>query len=161
MSHERMQSARRTRPHEPHRRSGMQPRVRVVRDGRPIRLARFAIAAMVVLLAAPACGSGDDSATATTERIGTTEVPPFEETAWGQVLARIGPEGTVDKDTALQAFALAFGDVPGVEVPSGPVGEVVSGSEALRWAVRLRDQLTDPQKEAVDRILAAAADTDE
>lgn len=38
-------------------------------------------------------------------------------TAWEKTLARIGPDGSVDLDTALVAFSLAIAPLPGVTLP--------------------------------------------
>jgi hypothetical protein len=75
-------------------------------------------------------------------------------TAWQTVLAGIGRNGTVSKRTALQAFALAFGPLPGVSVPSGPTGEVVSGTVAVRWIRGYWSQLTPAQQAAAAKMLA-------
>jgi hypothetical protein len=53
-------------------------------------------------------------------------------TQWEKVLAQVGSDGSVSKETALQAFAVAYGPIPGVEVPSGPPGEITSGTFAVR-----------------------------
>jgi len=45
---------------------------------------------------------------------------PGQPSAWDTVLDEIGDDGAVSKDTALRMFALAFGDMPGVELPSEP-----------------------------------------
>lgn len=70
------------------------------------------------------------------------------------MLSGIGAGGEVDAHTALQAFALAFGPVPGVLVPSGPKGRVLEGGGPLRWVLQHRDSLSGAQRTAVDRVLA-------
>lgn len=125
---------------------------------RPVARAAVAIVTVFAILGALGCGgsSGTRSGRATRPSPATVGPAPAD-TAWGQLLARIGPEGDVDQDTALAAFALAFGPVPGAKVPPGPPGNVNDGSEALRWAIRLRDQLSGEQRAAVDRVVAATA----
>jgi len=51
-------------------------------------------------------------------------------TAWGKVLAEVRPDGTVSKQTALQAFAVAFGALPGVHPPPGARAAIPSGTLA-------------------------------
>lgn len=46
----------------------------------------------------------------------TTTPPP---TAFDQVAAQVEPDGTMPESAALQAFALAYGALPGVSVPPG------------------------------------------
>lgn len=115
------------------------------------RRAPLAILA-IVALAASACGgasgSGDDRATGGDEK---------EPTAWEQVLDGITDDGTVPKETALQAFSLVIATLPGVDVPDGPVEPVPSGSGAVRWLLRYHDDLTPAQREAVDAVLTPTA----
>lgn len=130
-----------------------------------IATAKVVVAAVAVLslLATSGCGgsSHDGTGAKTRQRAAPRETgatgPVPADSAWGKVLSRIGPDGTVDEATALAAFALAFGPLPGFEVPAGASGNVADGSEALRWAVRLRDRFTDEQRAAVDRVVAATA----
>src|SRR4051794_30697147 len=51
--------------------------------------------------------------------------------AWQSVLDSIGDDGTISKDTALQAFSVAIGPLPGVSVPPGEAGFVGSGTMAV------------------------------
>lgn len=84
---------------------------------------------------------------------------PEGETAWEQVLDRIGPEGDVDFETALQAFTIAFGPLPGVATPPGRQTVVASGTGALRWLQGYRDRLTPDQLAAVDGYLTPTGPT--
>lgn len=78
---------------------------------------------------------------------------PDPRSAWEQIAAQLGPGGAVSADTALQAFALLYGPIPGVTPPSGPSGEVFSGSLAIEWAMQHLDDMTDEQRRAVlDRL---------
>ncbi len=69
--------------------------------------------------------------------------------AWQGIFDAIGEDGEVSKETGLQAFALAIGDLPGVERPTGESGFVKSGSMAVRWLVSYWDELTPEQRAAV------------
>jgi hypothetical protein len=77
-----------------------------------------------------------------------TPTPLAAGPAWTAVLDQVGDDGTVSKDTALQAFALAFGGLPGVEVPDGEPGAIGSGTMALRWLVSYWGELTEEQRAA-------------
>jgi hypothetical protein len=72
--------------------------------------------------------------------------------AWDAVRAEIRRDGTVPLDTALAAFELAVGDLPGVETPGEPVG-LTSGSGPTRWLLGHWDELTPEQKSAVEALL--------
>lgn len=74
--------------------------------------------------------------------------PPKVNSAWSAVLSQIHDDGTVSSETALQAFAVAFGPLPGVTVPPGDTGAIPSGTAALRWLVAYWRQLTREQRKA-------------
>ena len=99
---------------------------------------RIVAAAFAVLVAA--CSS--------TSPTPSPSFGPDQPTAWETVLGEIGVDGSVSKDTALRMFALAFGDMPGVELPSAPRGPIRSGTLALRMIVSHWDELTEDQRTA-------------
>jgi hypothetical protein len=78
---------------------------------------------------------------------------PLPTTAWGRVLDQVRPNGTVSQQTALRAFALAYGPVPGVTRPSGPIGEIPDGTMAAEWVLGYRSRLSPRQLRVVDRLL--------
>jgi hypothetical protein len=104
---------------------------------------------LTVLLAA-ACGGSVPAARPAAQR----GEPAFE-----RVLDRIGDDGTIDRDTALQAFALAFAPAPGVSTPPGPAEPIASGSGPLRWVVAHLDELTPAQRRAVRAVVPRPART--
>lgn len=53
----------------------------------------------------------------------------------------------------MQAFALAFGALPGVEAPEGAAGFTRSGTMAMRWLVGYWDQLTAEQQQAAIELI--------
>ena len=110
-------------------------------------LRRVAPAVLVAALMLGACGGGSTSTKKSAQ-------PAATGTAWNQVLHQIGPTGSVSKDNALQAFSLAFGPLPVVTVPPGPVGTGADASEALRWTLQYYGQLTPEQRAIVDKVLA-------
>jgi hypothetical protein len=84
-------------------------------------------------------------------------VPPGDDAAFQRVLDRIGDDGTIDRDTALQAFALAFTPPPGVTTPPGSTDPILSGSGALRWVTADLAQLTPAQRRAVQSAVVRPA----
>jgi hypothetical protein len=74
-------------------------------------------------------------------------------TAWQRVLDQVGPTGKVSRQTALQAFSLAYGTLPGVRRPSGKTGEIGDGTFAADAILRYRSSLTAAQRRVVDRRL--------
>ncbi len=78
---------------------------------------------------------------------------PVPSTAWGSVLAQIRPNGTVSKTTALEAFVLAYGPLPGVATPPGRRTGIPSGTLAAQWVVRYLPQLSRRQRAIVERRL--------
>jgi hypothetical protein len=76
---------------------------------------------------------------------------------WQQTLDKVHPDGTVDVSTALTAFALAIGPVPGVVPPTGTRDDIVSGTIAIRWVTRVWSKLTVGQRQAIQDALTGAA----
>src|SRR5262245_9743338 len=70
-------------------------------------------------------------------------------TAWQSVLGQMSPDGSVTTETALSAFAMAIGPVPGAVVPAGPSQEIVSGTIAIRWIMRHWGDLSAAQHSAI------------
>ena len=78
---------------------------------------------------------------------------PEAASAWELVLGQIGPDGEVPLETALAAFSLAVGPLPGVSMPEGRATPIASGTGAIRWLQGYRSELTDEQRAAMDRYL--------
>ncbi len=77
--------------------------------------------------------------------------------AYAKLFAQVGPDGSVSKETALEAFALAIAPLPGVTPPTGDppsLYERMDGTFAVDWLQPYMDQLTPDQKAAVDAALA-------
>ncbi len=84
------------------------------------------------------------------ETLLTTRLPS---TAWERVASAIRPNGSVSLQTALQAFALVYGPLPGVHAPSGGRTAVPSGTLVGAWVLRYRARLSPRLRRAVDRDL--------
>ncbi|HEX8101862.1 MAG TPA: VWD domain-containing protein [Solirubrobacteraceae bacterium] len=80
-------------------------------------------------------------------------------TAYQRTLDEIGPDGSVSAATALKAFAIAYGPLPGVKRPGGrKLGVPESATLAMQLVARVWDQLSPEQQAAVDRALGAPHD---
>ncbi len=101
---------------------------------------------VVATLVAAAC-----STTAGSEGESDSDPSAFE-----QLVAELD-EDVVPLDTALQAFALAIGSLPGVEIPEGRRELIPSASGALRWVRGHWDELSAEQQAAVDRYVRGEA----
>ncbi|MCB9849954.1 MAG: hypothetical protein H6817_04540 [Phycisphaerales bacterium] len=79
--------------------------------------------------------------------------PAYTPTAWEKVAEGIEDDGSVSKETALKAFALAFGDIPGVTRPESDSNGVRCGSAAIRWVERYSDELSADELSAIEAAL--------
>ena len=143
----------------------MPKRIRSVTLSSGRRARRWLIVLVVLTITAGACQSATPPpqppvssglatpAPASTEAPKVAGVAPADPSAWDQVMRQIGPNGVVSANTALQAFSLAFGPLPGVTVPSGPAGSIRSGSAALRWLVAHWYEITDAQRAEAVRLV--------
>ena len=66
-----------------------------------------------------------------------------------------GPMARSTKDTAVAAFSLAFGPLPGAALPDGPRRPVESGSLAVQWILRHWGSLTPEQQKAARAAIGA------
>ncbi len=105
----------------------------------------LAIGAIVVLNSSDPSGPTADV---------VSDPPP---TGWAAVTAQLGPDGTPDTTTALQAFAFVFGPMPDVTLtPAMEEGDDVpgSGSAAIRWVMAHWSELSVAQQARVAEVLA-------
>jgi hypothetical protein len=122
----------------------------------PSKPSRWALAALIAvsgLIGATACSSAQDGA-GPGNPSSTKSTQP---TPWQQTLNKVKADGSVDASTALTAFALAIGPVPGVTPPSGDRKDITSGTVAIRWVTRVWSKLSTAQKQAVQDALAGTA----
>jgi hypothetical protein len=81
--------------------------------------------------------------------------PPVDQgDTWARLTSTIQRDGTVPLETALKAFALLVGPLPGAEAPTGDPPPVSSGSGAIRWLLGHWDELTPSQRAGVEAALA-------
>jgi len=73
--------------------------------------------------------------------------------AWGNILERIGPDGEVDAELAMDAFAVAFAPLPGRPAPPGPRTVIEDGTLAVDWLLRFWDFLTPDQQAFADALI--------
>ncbi len=124
--------------------------------------------AVVALLAG--CGGEEQGTTDSTEDPGTAGDPgatedtfalAVDETAaawepsdeYERLAAEVEPDGRLSLDAALSMFALQFGELPGVPVPSGDPGPPEPGDLAIASVLSRWSELTDDQRSAVREAL--------
>jgi len=120
---------------------------------KPTRWAIVALIAVLGLIGATACSSSSKDT-------GSPGQPtkPAVQTPWQLTLDKVKPDGSVDVSTALTAFALAIGPVPGVTPPAGSRDDITSGTIAIRWVTRVWSKLSNPQRQAIqDRLNGSPA----
>jgi hypothetical protein len=111
---------------------------------------------LAVVLLVPACGR-DVADPAGDPAGGRPNAGPRPGPAWQAVLAEIGPDGTATAATALRAFSLAHGRLPGVSPPAGDAGVIPSGTWALRALVGHWDAITPEQRRAAAELVPSLA----
>jgi hypothetical protein len=107
---------------------------------------RLALLALVAVLACSICVSC------------TSEPPEPPEPAYQQLADRIGENGEISKDLALDAFATVIGPVPGGSRIDSPLIGTSSGTFAVRWVLRHLTALTEDQLTAVRTALSKEPD---
>src|SRR3954452_24654984 len=80
--------------------------------------------------------------------------------AWDSVFKGIRPDGSVDTPTALQAFSLAFGPLPGVALPTGSAGCIPDATGPLQLLVGHWADITPGQRAAAIRLRPELASLD-
>jgi hypothetical protein len=77
--------------------------------------------------------------------------------AWSAILGQIGPHGEVSLQTALQAYTLGFGPLPGVQAPARDSGVIPSGTLAVDMILSHFNELNPAQQQAVLQRLGYTA----
>ncbi|GAC1343606.1 MAG: hypothetical protein NVSMB29_16480 [Candidatus Dormibacteria bacterium] len=109
---------------------------------------RLSLLLLAAALLAAGCGESRPAAPAAPET-------PAPRTAWDQISERIGPDGSIDRDTALTAFSTYIAPLPGVAPIAGPRPPLASASGVLRWAIGHLAEMTPEQRTAVKRSVTA------
>ncbi len=144
------------------------------RGPRPLRLPTVvSAAALAALLLLAACGGSSDPSGGTGgaagpggDRAGEQAVGdevsagvPFQEDPWEpadeyqRLAAQVSADGVLDAKSALQLFALQYGELPGVPVPAGDPGPAQSGTFAVRAVLANWSALNPDTRDAVRRVL--------
>jgi hypothetical protein len=110
------------------------------------RAVALAVAAGLLAAATAGCGAGTSGHDAAARGAARGGAPV---TAWQRTLNEIRPDGSVSTSTALAAFALAIGPVPGARATSGPAQAIASGTLAVQWVLAHWSALTPRQRDAV------------
>ncbi len=83
----------------------------------------------------------------------TLSIPRSATTAFQAALGGVDRKGHVTPRMALQAFSLAVGRLPDVELPTGPVGQIRSATGPIQWLKANRSRISPAQRKAADKIL--------
>ncbi len=110
-----------------------------------------AASALAALLGVSA--SGCSNTAAAPKAVASSQQP----TAWERTVEQVRPDGTVTLSTALAAFSLAVGPIPGAAAPAGAAGPIPSGTLAVSWVLGKWSQLSAAQQQAVRTDLAGAS----
>jgi hypothetical protein len=113
---------------------------------------RAATSLLILALVAGCSGSGGTA--------GPVPGPaaPAVRTAWDRTTATLGGDGRLALPTALTAFALAVGPVPGAAPAAGPAGAIDSASLAVSSVLSRWGALSGAQRAAVRTALGAPKD---
>jgi hypothetical protein len=115
------------------------------KSGRRGRWLRIGVACVVAGLV----GASGCSGKGTGQAASATNTSTASESAWQRTLDQIKPDGSVELSTALAAFALAVGPIPGAAPLSGSAQVIPSGTLAVNWVLAKWGQLTADQQRAV------------
>lgn len=80
--------------------------------------------------------------------------PPASETAWQSLKARVGTNGHVSRELALDAYATLIAPIPDGNKLQGDRG-TSSGTMALRWLLRYWEELSAEQRSSVLRLFGS------
>lgn len=132
----------------------MSPRFR--RGARSVSVCLRVFGSMALVLSG--CRSrprAPDVATASANEASAAPAP--SERAWSAVLRRLGPNGTITKDAALQMFALQIAPLPGVSTPASDESVPHCSTPAVLGVTAHWSELTPDQRAAVRRALTPVA----
>ncbi|MFZ4585058.1 MAG: hypothetical protein ACOYNI_07490 [Acidimicrobiia bacterium] len=123
-----------------------------------MRATKVLLAALVVgTLAVGGCNSSKSSKGPSTTAESSFSADAKPTTVQQQLLEQRNADDQLTKDAALQLFALQYGDLPGVTVPSGTPGPNEDGNLAIANVLRYWNDLTDAQRSAIRSALELPA----
>jgi hypothetical protein len=103
--------------------------------------------------AAPSTATGSSSPSSPAPALEPLPEPIDPNDAWARVMSGIERDGSVPLGTALQAFSVLIGPLPGVDAPPGAVLSDVDGTLALKMLLGHKDELTPAQWAAIHGLL--------
>jgi hypothetical protein len=119
-------------------------------------LGAAAVCLAFVAMSLAACSSSSKNATTNANTTVPANAPLPPPDAWQLTLNQVKADGTVSTATALSAFALAIGPVPGAQPTSGPKPTTMSdGSVAIDWVFQHWGDLSAAQQQAVFNDMGA------
>jgi hypothetical protein len=81
-----------------------------------------------------------------------SDLPDATRTAWENAVSGIERDGRVPLQTALQAFSVVYGQLPGVEMPPGDPAFTGSATGPVRWLLGHWEELTAEQQAAAAKF---------
>ncbi len=78
---------------------------------------------------------------------------------WEATLDGIADDGSITPELALRAFSIAYGPLPGVELPRKRLGTPESATLAMQLVARVWDQIGAEQRVAIEAALGAPHDS--
>jgi hypothetical protein len=112
---------------------------------------------LLQVLAAPGATGGSSFVTQFAPLADSLLKAGLSSTAWGKLFEQVRPNGSVSKQTALQAVALAYGSLPGVHPPTGARSAIPSGTLAELWILPYLPQLSAGLRSEVLKRLGFSA----
>ena len=122
----------------------------VLRRGRVVGIVRYS---------APKGAGARTAATAYATALAARLDRAAARTAWDRALDGIRADGSVRPATALRAFAIAYGSIPGAERPSRNAGTPHDGTLAAQLVARHWDAIAPRQRRAIERKLELSRGT--
>ena len=118
----------------------------VLRTGRAIGVVRYS---------APEQADARTAAAAYATALANRLDRALSRTAWEKALDGIRADGSVPTSTALKAFAIGYGSIPGAKRPGKRTGRPADGTLAFQFVARSWNALTSGQRRAIERKLGA------
>src|SRR5579875_2156930 len=112
----------------------------------------FSLVLAALLAISTGCGPSSSPSGHSSQPVASPTPPP---TVWDSLEGQIASDGHWDLTTSLQAFALAFGPLPGATAPSGTPGDLLSADFVLDDIFYHWPELSSSQQQAVQATFQA------